>query len=82
MTKTHCSCGGKYKKTKPASGSRDGSRFFQCQQCWKVLERTAEGYEFEDQGQPPERIRREAAQREKQEREKEALIRSWGMRRF
>lgn len=78
---TTCStCRGKYKKGKPVTGEpKFGSRYFQCQTCWRVLEQTAEGYEFVDQGAPPERIRREVAQREREEKEREELVRSWGL---
>jgi hypothetical protein len=51
-----CSCGGKFKKrtTKPAN-PRDGSRYYQCAKCWKLLELTAENYELFDEGKPPEK---------------------------
>lgn len=56
MLKTKvCTCGGKFKKrgVKPEN-PRDGSRYFQCEQCFRLLEVTAEGYEFIDEGKRPE----------------------------
>lgn len=51
-----CSCGGKFKKrsTKPEN-PRDGSRYYQCSRCYKLLEITAENYELFDAGKPPEK---------------------------
>lgn len=51
-----CTCGGRFKKrgVKPEN-PRDGSRYFQCERCHKLLEVTAEGYEFFDEGKAPEK---------------------------
>ena len=59
MATIKCSCGGKFKKrsAKPEN-PRDGSRYYQCERCYKLLERTAESYEFFDEGKPP--VKKEA----------------------
>lgn len=84
---TKCpTCNGKYKKCGPVFGpAREGSKYFQCQECWNVLEITAEGYEFVDKGPEPKRLaeKRRAAEREQKRREEEAarwrLPRPWSV---
>ena len=48
----NCTCGGLYKRDKPAGDRRDGSRFFKCEKCGARIEQTADGYELKDAAPP------------------------------
>lgn len=69
-------CPGKQKKVVRPDGvpPRDGSRYFQCQSCWHIVEQTPEGYDFEYDLGPPKRV---LAEKAREEREAAERLKRW-----